>query len=210
MKKSGLFAIMVCCILPAMALQTDPAQTNLKVEQMLAKMTLEEKVGQMTELTLDAVIKTDDKKVTLKPHTLDEQKLNEALLKYHVGSILNTSGKPNTREEWHTFISKIQQTAAKDRLKIPVIYGIDAIHGMNYTLGCTLFPQEIAMAATFNTALVHKAAEITAYETRASYIPWNYSPVLDLGKNALWPRIYETFGEDPFVVKTMGAAMIKG
>jgi beta-glucosidase len=181
-----------------------------RVNKLIAGMTLEEKVGQMTQLTLDAVITTDDKKVTTEPHIINDQKLREAILKYHVGSLLNTSGKPYSREQWYTFIAKIQKVAAQDRLKIPVIYGIDAIHGMNYTIGSTLFPQEIAMAATFNTELAYKAGEISAYETRASYIPWNFSPVLDLGKNPLWPRIYETFGEDPLLVKSMGAAMIKG
>jgi beta-glucosidase len=176
-----------------------------KVDAMIAGMTLEEKVGQMTEVTLDVVSQTG-----AATHQLDEAKLNEAITKYHVGSILNVSGTAYSREHWHDIVSTIQTAAAKDRLKIPVIYGIDAIHGVTYTVGSTLFPQEIAMAATFNKELAHKAGEITAYETRASYIPWNYSPVLDLGKNALWPRIYETFGEDPYVVKTMGAAMIKG
>ncbi|RYY32109.1 MAG: beta-glucosidase, partial [Sphingobacteriaceae bacterium] len=208
MRQRLLIAAFLCCAATASAQQNN-AKIEQQVGQLLAKMTLEEKVGQMTQVTLDAIIKTGSSG-TVEPHTIDAQKLNEAILKYHVGSILNTSGKPYTREQWLTFITQIQQTAAKDRLKIPVVYGIDAIHGMNYTIGCTLFPQEIALAATFNPALALKAGEITAYETRASYIPWNFSPVLDLGKNALWPRIWETFGEDPFVAKTMGAAMIKG
>lgn len=176
-----------------------------KVDALIAGMTLEEKVGQMTEVTLDVISKTGTP-----THQLDVFKLKEAIEKYHVGSILNVSGTAYTREHWHDVIVSIQAEAAKDRLKIPVIYGIDAIHGVTYTVGSTLFPHEIAMAATFNKDLAFKAGEITAYETRASYIPWNYSPVLDLGKNALWPRIYETFGEDPFVVKTMGASIIKG
>lgn len=176
-----------------------------KVDALIAKMTLEEKVGQMTEVTLDVVSKANTS-----PHQLDADKLKEAIMKYHVGSILNVSGFAYDREHWHDVITSIQQAADKDRLKIPVIYGIDAIHGVTYTLGSTLFPQEIAMAATFNRDIVHRAGEITAYETRASYIPWNYSPVLDLGKSPLWPRIYETFGEDPYLVKTMGKAIITG
>lgn len=209
--KIRITALVLGLSLHALAQQApNKAAINAKVNKLLAGMTLEEKVGQMTQVTLDAVITTDDKKVTTKPHTISDAKLREAILKYHVGSILNTSGRPYSREEWHTFISTIQNMAAEDRLKIPVIYGIDAIHGMNYTIGGTLFPQEIALAATFNPELAYKTGEITAYETRASYIPWNFSPVLDLGKSPLWPRIYETFGEDPFVAKTMGAAMIKG
>jgi len=176
-----------------------------KVDALIAKMTLEEKVGQMTEVTLDVVSKSN-----ASTHQLDPDKLKEAITKYHVGSILNVSGFAYDRKHWYEVISQIQDEAGKDRLKIPVIYGIDAIHGVTYTLGSTLFPQEVAMAATFNRDIVHKAGEITAYETRASYIPWNYSPVLDLGKSPLWPRIYETFGEDPYLVKTMGASIITG
>ena len=176
-----------------------------KVDALIAKMTLEEKVGQMTEVTSDVVSTT-----TNDVHKIDDEKLKEAILKYHVGSILNVSGHAYDRQHWFDVISTIQKEAAQDRLKIPIIYGIDAIHGVTYTLGSTLFPQEIAMAATFNPELAQKAGEITAYETRASYIPWNYSPVLDLGKTPLWPRLYETFGEDPYLVKTMGAAIIKG
>jgi beta-glucosidase len=182
-----------------------PSALDKKVDALIAKMTLEEKVGQMTEVTSDVVSKSNTD-----PHQLDPDKLKEAIMKYHVGSILNVTGHAYDRKHWYEVISQIQAAADKDRLKIPVIYGIDAIHGVTYTLGSTLFPQEIAMAATFNKDIAHQAGEITAYETRASYIPWNYSPVLDLGKSPLWPRIYETFGEDPYLVKTMGASIIKG
>jgi len=176
-----------------------------KVDSLIAKMTLEEKVGQMTEVTSDVVSTT-----TNGVHQIDADKIKEAILKYHVGSILNVSGHAYDRKHWYEVISAIQAEAAQDRLKIPVIYGIDAIHGVTYTLGSTLFPQEIGMAATFNRLLAYKAGTITAYETRASYIPWNYSPVLDLGKMPLWPRIYETLGEDPYLIKTMGASIIHG
>ena len=176
-----------------------------KVDSLIAKMTLEEKVGQMTEVTSDVVSTT-----TNGAHQIDADKIKEAILKYHVGSILNVSGHAYDRKHWYEVISAIQAEAAQDRLKIPVIYGIDAIHGVTYTLGSTLFPQEIGMAATFNRLLAYKAGTITAYETRASYIPWNYSPVLDLGKMPLWPRIYETLGEDPYLIKTMGASIIHG
>ena len=181
------------------------SEIDKKVDALIAKMTLEEKVGQMTEVTSDVVSTT-----TNDVHHIDAAKIKEAILKYHVGSILNVSGHAYDRQHWFEVISDIQNEAAKDRLKIPVIYGIDAIHGVTYTLGSTLFPQEIAMAATFNKDIAHQAGEITAYETRASYIPWNYSPVLDLGKSPLWPRIYETFGEDPYLIKTMGKAIING
>jgi beta-glucosidase len=184
-----------------------PAAGSLdaKVDALIAKMTLEEKVGQMTQVTLDEVSKFSNG-----AHQIDPDKLKDAIMKYHVGSILNVMGAAYTREHWHEIISAIQDEAAKSRLKIPVIYGIDAIHGENYTQGSTLFPHEIALAATFNRDLAHREGEIAAYEVRASYIPWNFSPVLDLGKSPLWPRIYETFGEDPYLGKTMGASIVKG
>jgi beta-glucosidase len=181
-----------------------------KVNALLAKMTLEEKVGQMTNLTLDAISKTDATGKIVEPHEIDEQKLEEKILKYHIGSFQNVAGHAYDRKHWYEIISTMQRVALQDRLKIPALYGIDAIHGVTYTLGSTLFPQEIAMAATFNPELAHQEGEISAYETRASYIPWNFSPVLDVAKNQAWPRIYETFGEDPYLVKTMGASIIKG
>jgi len=187
-----------------------PAKSAIdkKVDAMVAKMTLEEKVGQMTQLTIDDVL--DKTASTADNWVIDDTKLKEALLKYHIGSLLNVSGGAVSRKMWYKLISHIQQVAMQSRLKIPVIYGIDAMHGENYTTGATLFPQEIGMAATFNPDLAFHEGEITAYETRASYIPWNFSPVLDLGRNPLWPRIYETFGEDPYLAKTMGANVIKG
>ncbi|WP_183579542.1 glycoside hydrolase family 3 N-terminal domain-containing protein [Mucilaginibacter sp. X5P1] len=210
MKKVLCIAAVLCSAIYVKAQHVVAASTiDKKVDALIAKMTLDEKIGQMTQLTLDEVLQTSGG-AAVHPLQIDTVKLKEALLKYHVGSILNVSGGANTREVWYGLISKIQEFAAKDRLKIPVIYGIDAMHGQNYTVGATLFPQEIGMAATFNPELARREGEITAYETRASYIPWNFSPVLDLGKNALWPRIYETFGEDPYLVKTMGAAVIKG
>jgi len=181
-----------------------------KVNAILTKMTLEEKVGQMTNLTLDAISKTDASGKIVEPHEIDEQKLKEKILKYHIGSFQNVAGHAYSREHWYEIISTMQRVALQDRLKIPALYGIDAIHGVTYTLGSTLFPQEIAMAATFNPALAYQEGEISAYETRASYIPWNFSPVLDVAKNQVWPRMYETFGEDPYLVKTMGANIIKG
>ncbi len=205
----NLFSLIVLASLGALSASaqgTKPASAlDQKVDSLIAKMTLEEKVGQMTEVTSDVVSTT-----TNGVHQIDADKIKEAILKYHVGSILNVSGHAYDRKHWYEVISAIQAEAAQDRLKIPVIYGIDAIHGVTYTVGSTLFPQEIGMAATFNRLLAYKAGTITAYETRASCIPWNYSPVLDLGKMPLWPRIYETFGEDPYLVKTMGASIIHG
>ncbi|HEY8402307.1 MAG TPA: glycoside hydrolase family 3 N-terminal domain-containing protein [Cytophagaceae bacterium] len=181
-----------------------------KVEELLAKMTLEEKVGQMTQLTLDAISKGEFHDAN-KPMEIDEEKLKKAILQYHVGSILNTGAYTLSREKWYEIIGRIQEMATKDtRLKIPVIYGIDAIHGANYTVGATLFPQEIALAATWDPKFAEKGGEITAYEVRASAIPWNFSPVLDLARQPLWSRVFETFGEDPYLATQMGLAMVKG
>ena len=192
---------------------TSPAQQNAdeaKIDKLIAQMTLAEKVGQMTQLTLDKVAKGkefDDNKTM----EIDPQKLDSVLLHYHVGSILNTGTYALPREKWYELISQIQKVATqKTRMKIPVLYGIDAIHGATYTAGSTIFPQELALGATWNPSLVEKAGAISAYEVRASAIPWNFSPVLDLGRQPLWSRFFETFGEDPYLVSQMGKAIIHG
>ena len=182
---------------------------ELKVKELLSKMTLEEKVGQMTQVTLQAVSKVQGTKNQM--HQLDEAKLEEALKNYHVGSILNVFDVAHSLDYWHQVINKIQDIATKEtRLGIPVIYGIDAIHGTTYTQGGTLFPQAINLAATWNTKLAEKEGDITAYETRASGIPWNFYPVMDLGRQPLWPRLWETYGEDVYLASQLGIAYIKG
>src|SRR5215510_14502289 len=165
-----------------------------KIDDLLKCMTLEEKVGQMTQLAIAMVVNGNDPNV-----------------KYGVGSILNVSDQALTVDKWHEIIGQIQEAATKKtRLGIPMIYGIDSIHGANYVQGATLFPQEIGMAATWNPELMKRAAEIAAIETRAAAIPWSFSPVLDLGRNPLWPRFWETFGEDPYLAKVMGVAFVRG
>jgi beta-glucosidase len=179
------------------------------VETLLSKMTLEEKVGQMTQITIEAVSSSRGS-VTTK-HQLDQSKLEEAIIKYQVGSILNVWDVAHSVDYWHEVITRMQDLATKKtRLGIPILYGIDAIHGANYTLGATLFPQSLGMAATWNADLARKNGEITAYEVRASGIPWNFNPVLEVGRNPLWPRLFETYGEDPYTVGAMGSAYIKG
>ncbi|MEH0153297.1 glycoside hydrolase family 3 N-terminal domain-containing protein [Limibacter armeniacum] len=185
-------------------------KTDQKVEKLLKKMTLEEKVGQMTQVTLE-VISVGEGTAVASPHQLDEEKMRKMIVDYKVGSILNCAGMPHSKERWNEMISKMQEMATKQtRLGIPIIYGIDAIHGTNYTTGSTLFPQQVGLAATWNTELVEQAAELCAYETRASSIPWNFSPVLDLGIDPRWPRQWEGFGEDPYLSSEMGVAMVKG
>src|SRR5689334_1147272 len=177
-----------------------------QIDALLARMTLEEKVGQMTQLALAMVITGKDQDAKI-----DQAKLDKAIVKYGVGSILNVSDQALTVDKWREFIGQMQDTATKKtRLGIPIIYGIDSIHGANFVQGATLFPQEIGMAATWNPELMKRAAEIAAIETRAAAIPWSFSPVLDLGRNPLWPRFWETFGEDPYLAKVMGVAFVRG
>jgi beta-glucosidase len=177
-----------------------------KIEDLLKRMTLEEKVGQMTQLAIGMIVSGRDQDVRIDP-----AKLDKAIVKYGVGSILNVSDQALTIDKWREIIGQIQEAATKrTRLGIPVIYGIDSIHGANYVQGATLFPQEIGMAATFNPELMQRASEIAATETRAAAIPWSFSPVLDLGRNPLWPRFWETFGEDPYLAKVMGVAFVRG
>ena len=184
-------------------------KVDAKVKELLSKMTLEEKVGQMTQVTIQAVSKVQGTKDQM--HQLDEAKLEDAIKKYHVGSILNVYDIAHTAEYWHEILNKIQNIAVKEtRLGIPVLYGIDAIHGATYTKGSTLFPQAISMAATWNTEIAKQSGEITSLETKASGIPWNFYPVMDIGRQPLWSRLWETFGEDVHLASQMGASYIKG
>ncbi|HET6851735.1 MAG TPA: glycoside hydrolase family 3 N-terminal domain-containing protein [Pyrinomonadaceae bacterium] len=176
-----------------------------QIEDLLKRMTLEEKVGQMTQLTIEMIASGKDQSVKIDP-----AKLEKAVAKYGVGSILNVYDQALTIDRWHEIIGQIQEAAKKTRLGIPVLYGIDSIHGATYIQGATLFPQEIGMAATWNPELMKRGAEIAAMETRAAGIPWSFSPVLDLGRNPLWPRFWETFGEDPYLAKVMGVAFVRG
>jgi beta-glucosidase len=179
------------------------AQTDAqKVDALLKKMTLEEKVGQMTQVTLGVVCTQED-------GVLDTAKLRDAVVNHKVGSILNVTDHALTVDQWHTVITQIQDETKNTRLKIPIIYGLDGIHGQTYTLNSTLFPQSIALAASRDTALAARAAKITAMELRASGVRWNFAPVLDCGRQELWSRFPETYGEDVFIGKTMGAAVIK-
>ena len=183
-------------------------QIEKKIDELLAKMTLEEKVGQMTQVTLEVVAGQTSEDGWLK---LDKKKLEDAIVKHQVGSILNCGGQARSVDNWHEIITQIQAVATKQtRLGIPIIYGIDAIHGANYTLGATIFPQHIAMAATGNVNLVRSEGEITALEVRASGMPWNFNPVLGLGRNPMWSRHWETFGEDAYISSVMGAAYVEG
>jgi beta-glucosidase len=183
---------------------SDPV--DLRVNELLGEMTLEQKVGQMTQVNLGVIT---DKNVKGRVK-FDQERFNEALHKYQVGSILNSSSNALSVDEWHEVIRVIQDAALENDLSIPVLYGIDAIHGVTYTRGSTLFPHNIGMAASRNPGLVKRVAKVTAMETRASGIRWNFDPVLDVGRNPLWSRFPETFGEDGFLGGVLGVAAING
>ena len=204
--------ILILLILPLMAFTTQAQkgdkEIKAEVDKLLKQMTLEEKVGQMTQITIQVVSKKQGNKD--QHHELDEKKLEEAIVKYGAGSLLNVYDKAHEINYWHEVITKIQDIATKKtRLKIPVLYGIDAIHGATYTAGSTLFPQALGMASTFNRELVKKGGEITAVETYGSGIPWNFNPNLDLGRQPLWPRLWESYGEDSYLTIVMGSTYVK-
>jgi beta-glucosidase len=183
---------------------------NEEIKNWINSLSIEEKVGQTCQITLDVVLKRDASGNPVSPAEIDTNLLKIALEKYHIGSILNVSSHTLTQGEWSGIFNNVNQPYLKGKTKIPVIYGIDAIHGMNYTVGATLFPQEIGLAATWNKEIANQMGEITAYETRASGIRWNFSPVLDIGRQPLWSRHFETLGEDPLLASEMGTALVKG
>jgi beta-glucosidase len=179
-----------------------------KVKSLLSEMTIEEKIGQMTQVDFSVIATTEELNAD---NPIDQVKLENAVLTHHVGSILNVPhNKAQSIATWRKIMQIIQAVAAKSRLKIPVIYGIDAIHGATYTQNSVLFPQAINMAATFNPELSFKEGEITAGELRASGLQWNFSPVMDIGRQPLWPRLWETYGEDVHLARVLGTSFIKG
>ncbi len=186
-------------------IKSDP-KIEAQVEQTLKKLTLEEKIGQMMELVTDLFGANDKNGVFY----IDEHKTDSILSRYKIGSILNA---PNTcaptAKQWEKYIAQIQKISMK-RIGIPCVFGLDQNHGSTYTQGGTLFPQNINVAASFNREIARSSAEATAYETRAVSIPWTYSPTVDLGRDARWPRIWENFGEDCYLSSEMGKAMVYG
>ena len=177
------------------------------IQEWLKKMTLEEKIGQMCEITVDVVTDFPGSKEGFK---LSEAMLDTVIGKYKVGSILNVPlSVAQKKEVWAEAIRKIQEKSMKE-IGIPCIYGVDQIHGTTYTLDGTLFPQGVNMGASFNRELVRRGAEISAYETKAGCIPWTYAPVVDLGRDPRWPRMWENYGEDCYVNAEMGVAAVKG
>ncbi|MEZ5031053.1 MAG: glycoside hydrolase family 3 N-terminal domain-containing protein [Saprospiraceae bacterium] len=183
---------------------------NQWADSLLGTLTLEDKVGEMTQLAID-VLSVGEPYQLAEPHQLDSAKLRKVLVDLRVGSILNVGGHAYSRSHWESIITTIQRIATTEKpSRIPVLYGIDAIHGTNYTLESTLFPQQLGQAATWNLDMARTCGQVTAYETRASGIPWTFSPVLDIGRDPRWPRLWETYGEDVHLASEMGVAYIQG
>ncbi|HEX2078834.1 MAG TPA: glycoside hydrolase family 3 N-terminal domain-containing protein [Longimicrobium sp.] len=195
--------------LPPAAPPAAPRTASARVESLLARMTLEEKVGQMTQLTL-AVLAAEGgpQRDSVR---LDSARLRQAVVDRHVGSLLNVIGGALTVEGWHALLTQIQDVATRrTRLRIPVLYGIDFVHGANYTRGGTIFPHNLGIAATFDPRHARRLGEVTGDEALASGLQWNFAPVLDMGRQPLFPRFYETFGEDPLLAAVMGREAVRG
>jgi len=184
--------------------QSGKTAIESKINAMVKKMTLEEKVGQMAQVSIESLGSIQNGNFVF-----NQDKFRDAVVNYKIGSILNTPGLQNP-QQWNTIIGEIQNAAKETSMKIPVLYGLDDNHGVNYVAGATLFPQEIGQAATWNRQLIFNAGVITAYESRAASVPWTFSPVLDLGTNPQWPRIWEGYGEDPYLGSEMGVQFVKG
>jgi beta-glucosidase len=181
------------------------SQIEQQVDEVLSNMTLDEKIGQMTELAIDVLGDFEDGEFKL-----DDSKLNKAIAEFKVGSFLNAPGPvAQNREKWQEIIGKIQAISMKE-IGIPCIYGLDQTHGTTYTLDGTLFPQNINIAASFNPELAYEAARVTAYETRAANCPWTYSPTVDMARDPRWSRVWENFGEDCLVNSIMGSSAVRG
>lgn len=202
MKKNLFLLLLFTCKMAASQISSDQA----KASALLAKMTLEEKVGQMTQITLAVVAKGV---WANQDGDLDASALQKAIVDHHIGSVLNATAHALSVQKWNEIITTIQDETKNTRLRIPVLYGLDGIHGQTYTLNSTLFPQNIAIAATRNPQYAATAAKVTAKELRASGVRWNFAPVLDIGRQPLWSRFPETYGEDVYIGKTMGGAAIK-
>jgi beta-glucosidase len=212
--------LIACCILlffqncndmaPSSPVSSTSAALDAEIEELLSRMTIEDKVGEMTQFAIDVLIKRDEDGNFVEPHQIDPEKARQVLVELKTGSILNVAGHAYPRDQWQQIITDIQKFASEKESKIPVLFGIDAIHGVNYTSEGSLYPQQIGLAATWNPQLVEDLAAMTAYECRASNIPWTFSPVMDLGRDTRWARFWEGFGEDVLLASTLGAAMTKG
>ena len=194
----------MACMVTGFWLKAQTAEQ--RATELVKKMTVEEMAGQMTQVTLALVVKNAWADTT---GEISPELLRKAIVDYKVGSLLNTTAHALPLDRWHDIIRRIQDESKNTRLKIPVLYGLDAMHGQTYTLNSTLFPQNIGMAASRNPQLAFDAAKTTAKELRASGVRWNFAPVLDIGRQPLWSRFPETYGEDVYIGKVMGTSAIK-
>jgi beta-glucosidase len=181
--------------------------TDARVDSLLRLLSLEEKIGEMTQVDLSIVAAV--KGSATQRLQLDSAKLDEIIVRRHVGSLLNVASVALTPRQWVELTTTIQRFAARRRVPVPVLYAIDAVHGFDYMVGGTIFPHNIAMAATWNPMLVRRKHQITAYETRSAGVAWNFAPVIDLGRQPMWSRFFETFGEDPYLASTLGVAAVQ-
>src|SRR5438270_13081383 len=175
-----------------------------RIDALLKSMTLEEKVGQTAQISIESIGKNSGQVFSF------SDKMKDAVINYKIGSVLNTPGPLQSASDWNRIITELQDAAKQTKAKIPILYGLDDIHGVNYVAGTTLFPQEIGQAATWNRQLIYNLGVITAYESRAAGVPWTFSPVLDLGTNPQWPRIWEGYGEDSYLISELGTQFVKG
>jgi beta-glucosidase len=211
MFSSFRFLVFFTALFASIATQTALASSREQIiEKYLRNMTLSEKVGQMALLTLHSVSKGDLPYGLTEPHQLDPERLRSAIVEKGVGAIFNTGIHAMSLKEWREIITTINGETSQTRLKIPILYGIDAVHGMNYAFGATIFPQQMGLAATWDPEMLEKVAAVTAYEARAAFIPWVFTPTMDLGRNPAHSRFYETFGEDTYLTASLGKAMIRG
>ena len=204
-----LTVAMIGCTAQGEQSKTSRNQEDHPVDDIMSKMSIEEKIGQMTQLTLDMICVGEPYNLE-EPHRIDEAKLSLVFDSLHVGSILNCGGHSYDRQKWLDFHTAIKNKTDETELQIPVLYGIDAIHGVTYTDSSVMFPQQIAQACMWNPELVKRGAEITAYEMRASGIRWDFSPVLDIARDPRWPRFWETYGEDPYYASVLGVNTVEG
>ena len=182
-----------------------------RIDSIMSNMTIEQKIGQMAQINLTVIANGPDKWSSFEPLQIDKDRIEKAIHKYHVGSILNTTNnRARDISTWNKIIDEIQSYALSSDTAIPILYGIDGIHGATYIDGATMFPQQIGTAATWDIKNSFNMGMVTAYETRAAGIPWNFSPVLDLGQDPRFPRQFETFGEDPYLTTQMGLASLEG
>ncbi len=206
-----LFAILIIGLLNIRWTQNESSgeETENFIAGLLSEMTIEEKAGQMMLAAID-IVSVGEPYQLEKPHRLDTAKLQRAIVEYKIGAFQNCGGMAFSGEHWCEIINTLQNFAlTKTNCSIPILYGIDAVHGSNFTLGATIFPHQIAIAATFDRNIASQVAKISAYETRASAIPLVFSPVIDVCRNPVWGRVYETFGEDPHLTSELGSAMVK-